>query len=295
MSKVKIFWDPQGFELDSLGDKEYLRATDGDTPSISVSIRMLSIDTPEVHYPGTQHPSKQDAKFKQLADWIQQGKAPISDGLAQYLQPRLATGAAGTLQEQQGLSAAAQFNQLLTDKLTRPNGTKRRVFLWAASEHFDQYGRLLAYLAPSYNADEIARMSRKERATFNLLMVDSGWAASFPIYPSIPGFADLNLLQECGQNAFENKLGAWAEPLGLMGYEFRMCVRLFEITDKLVRGQKLASGERESWIERYCVDMTTREIFYPQEYYKVKPYNRIFLWAHDVTDAVAKMNLVPAE
>ena len=294
MSQVKIFWDPQGFELDTLGDKEYLRATDGDTPSVSVSIRMLSIDTPEVHYPGTQKPSKQDANFKQLADWIQAGKAPISDGLAQFLLPKLATGKAGTLQETQGARATAQFQKFLDEKLTRPNGTKRRVFLRAANEHFDQYGRLLAYMAPAYSADELAKLSRKERATFNLLMVDSGWAAPFPIYPSIPGYLDLVMLQESGKAACDGKKGAWVDPLALVGYEFRMCVRLFEVTQKLVNNQKLSASERASWIERYCVDMTTREIFYPQNYYRVAPYNRIFVWAQDVGDAVAKMNLTPA-
>jgi hypothetical protein len=70
MSEVKIFWDPRGFELDSLGKKKYLRATDGDTPYISVPIRMLSIDTPEVHYPGTKKPSKSDDDLMQLAEWI---------------------------------------------------------------------------------------------------------------------------------------------------------------------------------------------------------------------------------
>jgi len=39
--------------------------------------------------------------------------------------------------------------------------------------------------------------------------------------------------------------------------------------------------------------MTTREIFEPQDYYKVLPYNRIFIWPEDVTEAVGKMNLVP--
>ena len=86
MSKVGIFWDPKEFELDSLGSKRYLRATDGDTPYVSMSIRMLSIDTPEVHYPGNTKPSRQDEPLAQLADWMQQGKAPIS--------PELVTGIA---------------------------------------------------------------------------------------------------------------------------------------------------------------------------------------------------------
>jgi endonuclease YncB( thermonuclease family) len=295
MSQVKIFWDPKGFELDALGTKKYLKATDGDTPYVSIPIRMLSIDTPEVHYPGNQKPSKHDAKLAQLADWIQAGGAPVSSGLAEHLHPKLATGAAGTLQERQGESATAKFKELLDEKLTRPSGSKRSVFLRAADQPFDQYGRLLAYMAPFYSAKELASMSRKERATFNLLMIDSGWAASFPIYPSIPGYADLVMLQEMAKDACDNERGAWADPMMLTGYEFRMCVRLYEVTKKLVSGQGLSSGERDGWVTRFCVDMTTREIFYPQDYYKVAPYNRIFIWPEDVSEAVGRMNLLPTE
>jgi hypothetical protein len=163
-----------------------------------------------------------------------------------------------------------------------------------ADQPFDQYGRLLAYMAPNYTAKERATMSRRERATFNLLMVENGWAAPFPIYPSLPRHPDLVLVQETGQEAVEKEKGAWADPLTLAGYEFRMCVRLYEVTKKLEQGQKLSQKERYSWISRYCVDMTTREIHYPQGYYKVKPYNRIFVWPEDVTEAVGKLNLLPA-
>jgi len=295
MAKVKIFWDPTGVTVDSLGTKDYLRATDGDTPYVSMSIRMLSIDTPEVHYPGNQKPSKQDANLAQLAAWIQQGKAPVNRGLGDYLQPKLATGTAGTLQEQQGAQATEVFKNLLSSKLTLPSGRKRNVFIQAADEHFDQYGRLLAYLAPNYGAEERASMSRKDRATFNLLMVEAGWAASFPIYPSVPGFPDLVLLHDAAKDAYENKRGIWADPMTLAGYEFRMCVKLHEVTKKLVDGKKLSSAEKYGWISRYCVDMTTKEIFYPQDYFKVQPYNRIFVWPKDVIEAVAKMNLTPPE
>jgi endonuclease YncB( thermonuclease family) len=295
MSNVKIFWDPKGFELDALGKKKYLRATDGDTPYVSMSIRMLSIDTPEVHYPSNQKPSKQDEKLAQLADWIQAGKAPVSSDLAQHLYPKLATGTAGTLQESQGESATLKFKELINEKLKRPKGRKRSVFLRAADQHFDQYDRLLAYMAPYYSSTELETRTRRERATFNLLMVESGWAATFAIYPSIPRYADLVLLQELAKDACENKKGAWADPKMLTGYEFRMCVRRYDVTKKVVAGKKLSSRERSGWISRYCVDLTTREIFYPQNYHKVAPYNRIFVWPDDVAEAVGRMNLLPAE
>ncbi len=295
MSEVKIFWDPNGFELDTLGEKTYLRTTDGDTPYISMPIRMLSIDAPEVHYPNNKPPSTQDKNLAQLAEWINAGKAPIDKGLGEYLYPKLATGAAGTLQETQGKEASQKFEELLNNRLTRPNGKKRNVFLRAADEPFDQYGRLLAYMAPYYSASELASMSREDRATFNLLMVESGFAASFPIYPSIPSYLGLIMLQEAAKDASNGKKGIWADPLMLIGYEYRMCVRLHEITQKLMDGKKVSSKERYSWIERYCADMTTKEIFYPQDYYNVAPYNRIFIWPNDVSEAVGRMNLVPPE
>jgi endonuclease YncB( thermonuclease family) len=256
---------------------------------------MLSIDTPEVHYPGNQKPSKQDEKLAQLADWIQAGKTPVSSGLAQHLYPKLATGTAGTLQESQGESATVKFKELVAEKLKRPGRTKRSVFLRAADQHFDSYGRLLAYMAPSFSTTELTSMTRMERATFNLLMVESGWAATFAIYSSIPSYADLVLLQEVAKDACKDQKGAWADPGMLTGYEFRMCVRLYEVTKKLVAGKKVSSRERYGWITRYCVDMTTREILYPQNYYKVAPYNRIFVWPDDVAEAVGMMNLLPAE
>lgn len=292
MAKIGIFWDPKGFQLDSLGTNKYLRATDGDTPYVSMSIRMLSIDTPEVHYPGNTKPSKQDTTLLQLAEWIRQGKAPINDDLAGFLMPKLEGGRAGTLQMEQGEKASKAFQELVERKL-HEGGKNRTVYLHSAEKPFDQYGRLLAYMAPNYTAAERESMSAVERATFNLLMVMEGWAATFPIYPSLPKHSDLLLLQEAGRNALESGKGIWADALTLTGYEFRMCVKLYEITCKLVKGTKVSSTEKYSWIDRFCLDMTTREIFYPQDYFKVQPYNRIFIWAEDVTDAVGKLNLVP--
>jgi endonuclease YncB( thermonuclease family) len=210
------------------------------------------------------------------------------------LYPKLITGKAGTLQEKQGNKATEVFRKLLEKKLTRPKKKiKRKIFIYAADEHFDQYGRLLAYMSPKYSKRELATITREDRATFNLLMVETGWAAPFPIFPSIPRHVDLTMLQQAAKKAFTQKKGCWKDPKMLTGYEFRMCVRLYEITKKLVNNRKLSSKEKYGWIHRYCADMTTKEIFYEQDYYKVKPYNRIFIWPKDVMDAVGKMNLVP--
>jgi len=296
MAKVQIFWDPKGLTLNSIGTTTLNGPpTDGDTPYVRTSIRMLSIDTPELHYPGTSNPSNHDSKLADLATWIQAGDAPITADLAAYLVPKLSTGTAGTLQKSQGDAAKTHFQTLLDQKLTKPNGSKRQVFLRAADEAFDQYGRLLAYMSPYYSPAELEQLSYKDRSTFNLFMVESGWAATFVIYPSLPKYRDLVLLQEVAKEAYDGKKGAWADASSLIGYEFRMCYKLWEITKKLKAGQKLSTAEKYSWIERYCADMTTRQIYEPQNYIKVEPYNRIYFWAQDVTEAVGKMNLVAGD
>jgi endonuclease YncB( thermonuclease family) len=241
---VKIFWDPDGLELASLGSKKYQGAVDGDTPSISMPVRMLSIDAPETHYPGNTPPSRQDKSFAKLAGWIRSGEAPIDSGLGDYLHPKLSTGAAGSLQERQGMEAAKHFEKIFLTKLAKPDGHKRNIFLRAADENFDEYGRLLAYMAPYYAQDELISMPLMDRATFNLLMVASGWAAPLPIYPSLPKHSDLILLHDCAKEAYMAKKGAWAEPNMLTGYEFRMCVKLHDVTEKLVSGgEGLLCGE----------------------------------------------------
>jgi hypothetical protein len=65
------------------------------------------------------------------------------------------------------------------------------------------------------------------------------------------------------QEAFVGKKGAWSDPATLTGYEFRMCYKLWDITKKLKAGQKLSSAEKYGWIERYCADMTMRQIYEP--------------------------------
>ena len=293
MATVKLYWDPEGLQLNSLGSNAFVRITDGDTPYVSTAIRLLSIDTPEVHYPGTSDPAKHDAKFQELADWIKAGKVAISADLAAYLLPKLSTGRVGSLQKQQGVAATQALQQLIDTKLAKPNGGKREVFLAASNQPFDQYGRLLAYASPQYTEAERAALSEKERATFNFMMIDTGWAASFPIYPSLPKYRDLVLMQASAQDAMEQKRGIWADAATLAGYEFRMCYKLWDITSQLLSGVKLSNAQRNNWIDRYCVDMTSREIFEPKDYHRVLPCNRVFVWSADVSAAVAELNLVP--
>ncbi|RNC68082.1 MAG: nuclease [Desulfuromonadales bacterium] len=294
MAKLKIFWQPAGITLDGIGAKRYQRHSDGDTPIVATSIRMLSVDTPELHYPGTSSPAKHDAKLADLAGWLMAGKAPVNGDLAAHLAPRLATGDAGTRHERQGEQASAAFQNLVDTRLRRPSGTMRDLFVRTADQPFDEYGRLLAYIAPNYSTKELASMNREERATFNLLMVESGWGAPFIIYPSIPNQADLELFHTAADEAVTQGKGAWADPLLLTGYEFRMVYRLWEVTSKLEKGEKLSEKERISWISRWCADMTTGLLYEPQEYFRVRPQDRLFIWPQNIRAAVAALNLIPA-
>ncbi|MEE9457346.1 MAG: thermonuclease family protein [bacterium] len=293
MTDVQIFWDPKGEELDSIGKSRYWNHTDGDTTSVITNIRLLSIDTAELHYQG--HPHNHDGKLKELADWIYEGRLRLSTRLSEHLHERLTTGTAGTLQERQGEEAKAEFERLVQTKLTKANGDRRPIRLIAADEHFDQYGRLLAYVFPRYTPTESWTMSYAELASLNFYMVESGWAALFPIYPSLPRHLDLVMFQKAAREAYENKKGAWAEPLAIPGYEYRMCLRLHKVARKVVAGEKVREGNVYGCAHRFCADVTTKEIFYPVNYYKVPPYNRLFVWPKHVVDAVGKLNLRPSE
>ena len=58
-------------------------------------------------------------------------------------------------------------------------------------------------------------------------MVETGWAAFFPIYPSLPNNDDMNRAIEAAEQAWEDKLGHWTlgEDL-LLAYEYRACIKL---------------------------------------------------------------------
>jgi len=295
MDTINIFWDPSGSTLDKTSRKTYSGPpADGDTPYLRMPIRMLSVDTPETSYPTIGKPSNSDARLLQLANWLKNGDIRIDPGLKDHLVPRLETGQAGSLQQQQGEAAKAALKQLLDDRLTRPSGSKRSLYVRTSNTPIDSYGRMLAYIAPSYSSTELPQKSIEERYTFNLGMVANGWAAPLIIYPSIPKHSDLKLMQEKSKEAVDLKKGAWANDLMLTAYEWRMCIKLYKQAKKLMDGT-IKSISSSYWISRYVLDMTTRKIYYPQKYYLVKPYNRLFVWKDDVQDAVAQLNLMSGE
>jgi len=291
---VQILWSPAGVTLSALDPLELVDVTDGDTPNIRLPVRMLSVDTPEVTARSDQRAQAIDQEFAQLAEWIGQGRAPISRPLAEFLLPKLATGRAGSLQLQQGRDASAFAKQRFQERLTRPDGSQRRLFVRMADSPFDDNGRLLAYVAPNYTETERRTMTRAQRATFNLELVEAGHAAPFVIYPSVPGELDLPLLLAAASAAVGAPRGIWSNAETLLAYEYRAAEKLFRVTRKIVNNQPLKAGEARSWRERYCVDLRTRSLHGPEDYLGIAPEYRLWIWPRDLNEAIGRLNLVPS-
>lgn len=295
IEKTQILWTPVGKNLPSLGSRSLVDVSDGDTPNIRMPIRMLSIDTPEVTARSPNSAAAIDIEFNQLAIWIRNGIAPVSKEFRNYILQKLENGNAGTLQYTQGKNASTFYKQKIKERLTRPNSTRQRnLFIRSPDIPFDNYGRLLAYVAPSYSNKERREMTRRERATFNLNMIESGWAAPFIIFPNIPGELDLPLFLEMAVSAKEERKGQYQDDLSLAGYEYRMCEKLYDITKKMVAGISLSYPDQLRWRSRYCADMRDRRLYTPESYFKIPEPYRIWIWEDDVQHAISMLNLVPA-
>ena len=263
----------------AVGDQpRWVSATDGDTPTVQIPIRMLGIDAPELHYEGAveKTPGKYDA---QMEKFLTTAGKDLDEGLKAYLQPRLVD-KPSTRQIQAGKVASDHFQEIATKRLERKgkNGkllTPRKLFIMVSTQVFDVHGRLLAYINASYTKDERAKLPAAKRPTFNLQMMQDGQAVSLLIYPNVPKPDDLTLVQAAVQSARTHpKAGSfWKQGNKvILPYEFRW------IVDTL-------TGKRKG-PDRYCADITTGKLFSPQQYYKVLPENRLFFFTQDWTKAL---------
>lgn len=291
---VQILWSPAAIAMPALGSRALVDITDGDTPNVRMPIRMLSVDTPEVTADTPAGAVRVDEKLGQLADWIEQDRAPISAGLAEHVLPKISTGKAGSLQFEQGKAASAFATENVAARLARPGKAPRTIFIRSVAPYFDDNGRLLAYVAPNYSSREQATLTRAQRATFNLDLIAAGWAAPFVIFPAIPGELDLPLLLDAAEDAISARRGIWANPDTLLAYEYRMLEKLHSVTKKIVDGAELAARERFAWRSRYCADMRNRVLHGPEDYIDVPPQYRLWLWPQDVQQAVSALNLTPS-
>ncbi|MBM7788433.1 thermonuclease family protein [Tenggerimyces flavus] len=297
---IQVLWSPAGLSMPSLGARALVDVTDGDTPNIRMPIRMLSVDTPEVTARTPDGAAKVDKKFLQLAEWMRERPAdvPISARLSKVLEPKLATGSAGTLHFTQGKSASAFEHENIDKRLRKdpPNeDEKRNLFIRIADAPFDNNNRLLAYIAPNYSTTELAKLTRAQRGTFNLDLIAAGWAAPFILYPSIPGELDLPLFLEAAAAAVKGKKGIWSDKNTLLAYEYRAMEKLFSIAKKGIEdGKPVTGAARYGWRERYCADLRTRVLHGPEDYIDVPPVYRLWIWPADVQTAIGTLNLTPA-
>ncbi|MFS1299854.1 hypothetical protein [Streptosporangium longisporum] len=272
-------------------DYRPLGVTDGDTPAIAMAIRMVSIDTPESAYGGSP-PTAQAALERARVRLLDGTYDALPEDLRAYLASRITPDAAARHQAA-GKAAAAEHQAAVTARLTRPDGSQRKLAVIATGELIEGNGRLLAYTAPWFTgtaADPLPPRDDPRRRTFNLDMIASGWAATFLIYPSLPSTADLNLLLAEAEAAWAGRRGAWArfgEDL-LLGYEYRACVKLG--SGDLRDGPGAAIRQA---FQRVCVDLGTMRETGLYGYHRIPPARRLWIWETDLERARRDLPIVP--
>jgi endonuclease YncB( thermonuclease family) len=242
---------------------------------------MVSCDTPEKgHYAG--NPPVSQPKLNRCRRRLQNGfYNTLPQALREYLISKL-TDDAAERHIDAGHRASQVFDTVLTNRLTRPDGSLRSVATIPTDDPIDTYGRLLAYIAPWFSGSESDPLPLREdpaRRTINLDMIQNGWAAFFPIYPSLPRNDDMNRAIAAAEVAWGEKRGAWREfgEKVLLGYEFRMCVKLGTATDQ-------EGGIRDA-CKRICVDLRNMREVGRFEFHAVPPCYRLWIWETDIIQA----------
>lgn len=274
--------------------RNLLGASDGDTPNIKQPIRMVSCDTAEkAQYAGAPPKAqlKLDRTRQRLTNGLLKDLPPhLRNYLTKKLMPRAAADHIAAATE-----ASKQFKQLLSRRLRKANRKSRRLGVIATGEIIDVYGRLLAYLSPWYDGtktDPIPPKASPKRTTFNLNMVENGWAASFPIYPSLPKNKDWQRFLAAAKTAWDKQRGQWnahGKSL-LLGYEYRMCIKLARTAKKgeVLTGKTLI----DEAFQRVCVDARNGKILGRFDFSKIDPPYRVWVWEKDLPEAKSKLKLL---
>lgn len=144
------------------------------------------------------------------------------------------------------------------------------------------------HIAPWFSgsaADPVPPREAAERRTFNLAMVENGWAAFFPVYPSLPQNTDFNLAIRAAETAWTERRGAWAG-FGrdlLLAYEYRACI-------KLGTAKNVAAGSKAAF-QRICVDLRDLKIKGLYGFHAVPPPYRLWVWQEDIGHATKDLGL----
>lgn len=242
-----------------LNPSSLISISDGDTPEVKMGVRMVGIDTPELHFPGNSSPEKSDPLLAKLPSTAQFKKLPKE--LREYLEPRLEKG--GEIQKKWALKAKEALERIVSEGLKREKGGRRKVFLACGKEVIDCYGRILAFAGPFMTKEEREEFGQPD--TFNLRMLKEGFAVSNIHFPNIPKEEDIKLAVDAVRNAKKKGLGFWKEKQKiLLGYEFRALVRLA----KGEKGFRYKVGDLREILAGKKVEYQKAEeyIFIPEEY-----------------------------
>ena len=348
VNDIQIRWLP--ISQPFAGDYKFFPPPhDGDTLKILDTIRMLSIDTPEII--GT--PDEEDVLLELIGLWmdtkttaefitvanqyvatlpkprksafqkkidnaisrlVTRNQSEMPEPLRKYLRPKLANQAA-TRHNEQAVAARKAFedaffkvlvplkkqpkymvnNQHIPlENIPLKDFSKIALIVTGEQRDFnhqvvaqrDSNGRILAYIAKNLSAKELKENPRETRTTINLMMLENGWAAPFIIYPSLPTENDLDRMVSAVTNAIDKKLGIWEKwnnqnttKKVLLPYEYRMCRKLignYDIEKKI--------------LYRSCMDMTTKQLHEPWDYFNVPPQHRLFIINTDKEKALEKLS-----
>ncbi|OLT13709.1 hypothetical protein BJF78_21290 [Pseudonocardia sp. CNS-139] len=166
-----------------------------------------------------------------------------------------------------------------------------KVGVVVTGEVIEENGRLLAYVTP-WLSPPLPPRDDPRRRTFNLELIETGWAVFFPIYPSLPRDTDLTLAVDAAEKAWQNKLGAWHD-FGdglLLGYEYRACLKL-GAADPANEPPPPPSERVAEAFRRVCVDVRSREILGLFGYHRIDPPHRLWVWQKDLAEARGILDL----
>lgn len=312
-SPFQVDFDFTPSQLGPFDHRGLKEPSDGDTPIIEQPIRMVSIDTPEKCYQGGRElgQEKLNACRARLESGFFDDLIP-GETRVYLLNKLLADSASKHIDT--AYTASQKFKEYLDTRLQVDVDTRRRLAVFPTGEIIDTYGRLLAYIAPWFNKSELPDFDDPERRTFNLQMLESGWAALFVIYPSLPKLRDFQLAIDAAEDAYTNRRGQWEHGQNFLpGYEYRMCIKLGtqlvtakkgsarirfytedefeakrdELTDDAWTFSMNAEQSPREFVakafQRHCVDIETKELVGCFRFDLVEPWKRMWIWDRDKT------------
>ncbi|MFN0274970.1 MAG: thermonuclease family protein [Chitinophagales bacterium] len=280
--KIKTYFKISSFRPSR---KKFISAPDGDTLNIQQPLRMVSCDTPEKEGYAGKAPAAQkllDICKERLAGEFYTG---IPEATRKYLLKKL-TPQAAKKHIKAGNEASKQFEIIRNSIIKKGPRRYYPVAVIPCGEVIDSYGRMLAYIARFFDKANLPPKNDPKRKTFNLLMIEEGWAVFFPIYPSLPkDKEDFELMIAAAETAWKKKkgmFGKYGEDI-LLPYEFRMCVKMAE-------AETAKDGIRSAF-QRNCIDVRTMTLLDKFSYHTIAPCYRLWVWNDDVKQATIDLGL----